>query len=816
MIPKTIEANLGLHPAHLEDLRKSGLNDTTIANAGIASVPPDMFFKKLGFNIPNLMSLYEIPYAKSFSRFKAFLNDGRTQYLQAKGTGNRLYIPPDVKPILNNAQIPLYITEGEKKSLKACQEGLYCIGLSGLWNWSNGNKELISDFDSIALEGRTVYITPDNDWLKPNRHGYRKNLKQAVYELAERLKAKGAKVYIVQLPQGDEKGLDDYLCKHTVEDFKKLPVKDMTSEKTKKPKRKRISQSDKLIQIASRFKLFHDDAKEAFAFIDNQATAIRSRVFKQRLAKELWLAEGKAPSAETLQQAINVIEAQAIFDGEPVRLFNRIGELEGKFFYDLADGRAVEVTPEGWIIKNSPILFRRYSHQQRQVEPKRGGDIEALFNFLNVSAEQRILTTVYLVCCLIPEIPKPLIYGYGDKGSGKTTASMTYKKLLDPSKIEVLITPRDYNEVVQILEHHAFIPLDNISSFPGWLSDLLSQACTGGGFQKRMLYTDTDAIIYKIKRAVLVNGINLLVNRPDLMDRTILLHMERIRPNMRRTEQELIVTFNEQRPYLLGAMFDALSEAMKIHQTLDFGSLPRMADFTVWGSAIAQALGYKIDEFLKAYDDNIKRQTVEIVSNNTLAQAVIQFMKDRDNWSGTVAEVYDELCRLVTVSREDRTFPKHSNKLRKHLERIKDNLRDYDIAFSMADFHTEKGVPITFTKLTTQGIANLSSGYSVSSELNKINELWAEDPLKIPEDPTKVSSGYNSLKNKGNEHPVDTEDKITILRGELKEAIYTQDEIKELEKLPKEDLLGIHRVKEVFENSKVNQTKLTKINQQEG
>ena len=218
----------------------------------------------------------------------------------------------------------------------------------------------------------------------------------------------------------------------------------------KTTKGRRVSQADKLITLTNRYKLFHDDAKEAFAFVDNAVIPVRSRAFRQRLAKELWLTEGKAPSTEALCQAINVIEARAIFDGELLELFNRVGEYGGRFYYDLADGRAIEVTPEGWTIKKPPILFKRYSHQQRQVEPKKGGDIGSLFNFLNVSKEeQKILTSVYLVACLIPEIPKPLIYGHGGKGSGKTTTSVTYKKLLDPSKIEVLITPKDYNEVIQ-------------------------------------------------------------------------------------------------------------------------------------------------------------------------------------------------------------------------------------------------------------------------------------------------------------------------------------------------------------------------------
>jgi hypothetical protein len=224
---------LSLHPDHLTDLRKSGLTDKTILEAGIKSVSPDLINKKIGYNIQRLISAYEIPYPDTdFYRYKVFYDEGirgKPKYLQRKNTGNRLYIPPEVRPLLSNPALHLCITEGEKKALKTAQEGLPCIALSGLWNWSNGTKELIPDFDLIALEGRTVYIIPDNDWLQPNKHGYRKNLKQAVYQLAERLKHRGAKVFIIELPQGKLKGLDDYLCNYTTEEFKALPVIEVKS-----------------------------------------------------------------------------------------------------------------------------------------------------------------------------------------------------------------------------------------------------------------------------------------------------------------------------------------------------------------------------------------------------------------------------------------------------------------------------------------------------------------------------------------------------------------------------------------------------------
>lgn len=223
-----ISQGLSLHPLHLEDLKRSGLSDETILRAGIRSVPPAEIRKLLGFDLKGLSSAYIIPYDKCFFRLRCFYDNEVEgfRYLQQKNSGNRLYIPPMLdEATLRSPDIPLYITEGEKKALKAVQEGLPCIAVAGLWNWCNGNRELIDDFDRLELKNRKIFMVPDNDWLLPNKHGYQKNLVQAVQRLALKLIERGAEVYLVELPKSEEKiGLDDYLCKHSLDEFLRLPT----------------------------------------------------------------------------------------------------------------------------------------------------------------------------------------------------------------------------------------------------------------------------------------------------------------------------------------------------------------------------------------------------------------------------------------------------------------------------------------------------------------------------------------------------------------------------------------------------------------
>ena len=84
--------------------------------------------------------------------------DGKpAKYLSPKSSPNRLYVPSGVETLFNDAAVPLYISEGEKKALKAAQEGLKCIAIAGVWCWkgkgSNGPSEPIPDLDLIKGRG---------------------------------------------------------------------------------------------------------------------------------------------------------------------------------------------------------------------------------------------------------------------------------------------------------------------------------------------------------------------------------------------------------------------------------------------------------------------------------------------------------------------------------------------------------------------------------------------------------------------------------------------------------------------------------------
>ncbi len=204
-----------LHPNHLADLRRSGLTDETIRALGLFSASPQDIPRFLsGWTLPDLQSALIFPYPgeDGFYRVKLFPpvkgRDGHTiRYYQPPGSGVKPYIPRAAAPVLSDPTVPLAWTEGEKKAARACQEGLPCLGLGGLWNWIEDGQP-IAGLDAMAHVERPETLYPDSDvWSRPE-------LLRAVYAFGKELEARGAKVSVAIIPpgrEGERRGLDDFL-----------------------------------------------------------------------------------------------------------------------------------------------------------------------------------------------------------------------------------------------------------------------------------------------------------------------------------------------------------------------------------------------------------------------------------------------------------------------------------------------------------------------------------------------------------------------------------------------------------------------------
>ena len=206
-LPSAVYASAGHHPEHLADLRRSGLTDETITRQKIRSVPPHMIEQLLGFDPRGVLSAYLIPFPDSHGgwmnhvRLKVFptitTDRGSIKYLQPRGSRVRLFFPLATLPAVVQGNAPLWLVEGEKKSLAVAQLGFPAVGFSGIEGWhARGSRGLLPDFDAIPFRGRLLEFVPDGD-VQTNP-----NVERGARRFAEALAARGARVRLVRLPVG--------------------------------------------------------------------------------------------------------------------------------------------------------------------------------------------------------------------------------------------------------------------------------------------------------------------------------------------------------------------------------------------------------------------------------------------------------------------------------------------------------------------------------------------------------------------------------------------------------------------------------------
>ncbi|MFH0969749.1 MAG: toprim domain-containing protein [Patescibacteria group bacterium] len=510
-------------------------------------------------------------------------------------------------------------------------------------------------------------------------------------------KIKDLAVHIITLPEdlGEKSDITGYFIrtKGSIEELLKLAQPfdgkeaDQEKEEDKKDNKQMAILRDNILNEDSIY-YFLDQFKEAYVRVKvgnhYEIMKCESDRFKRWLHKKYFEITNDSPSSENLKRFSELIISLATFGKEKRVLSVRIAQQDDAIWYDLGDDewRAVRIDKNGsgWkIVDNPPILFKRCV-QNEQVIPERNGNIKRLLNFVNIKdLKQQVLFLVNIIVDFFPHIIRPLSVYFGSQSSAKSTVSRMVKNIIDPAGTELLVLMGDQRELAQQLSHHYLLAFDNLSGLSGGISDILCKAVTGAGLTKRKLFSDEENIQFNFRRALILNGINLMVVRPDLLDRSLLFQFERIKDDEMKSDEQFLKEFDAEKGKLLGAIFDVMSKAMKIVPTIKLSKLPRMADFTRYGCAVAEVLGYGKELFLDAYEENRKIQNKKAVEENPIAAAISIWMEQLvfDSWEGTATELLRELQKTAEnegIDTKSRKWPKDASALSRRINEVKVNL----------------------------------------------------------------------------------------------------------------------------------------------
>jgi hypothetical protein len=667
--------------------------------------------------------------------FRFYHKEGRKRQ-SSRGKEKVLYNLPGV---LKSKSVLL--VEGEAKADLLSSWALTATSLD------SGSKSKLTKEMIQHLAGKSIAILPDNDGPGADYAAY----------LATTLHGKAESLKIVSLPglrdkedivqwaavEGNDRGKLLSLIRgapeFTPDQAKETPGAGPPAKTMKRRRRsgddgedrpERVTQNEIILNLMEGLPLLVDDTRTAWTFIDGKTVPVESQEMSDWLMLKYFRMTCKAPSCEALSGAVKVMAAKARIEGEMITLFNRVAKVGDEFRYDLGNGRTVRISAAKWDLIDPQPIFQRWPHQQPQPEPLRNGNPWNFFKYCHIPEENLLLTITTLITSFVPGIAHPLLHVTGPQGSGKSCFCRLVKRLVDPSAAELqIMQPAKEQDFFLTLYQNYLLAFDNLSDLSGRVSDLLCGAATGITVSQRVLYSNVDLQLLRLKNIVILNGITPLIHRADLLDRTITINLGRIPPEKRCEEREIMEDFDRDLPGILGGVFDVLCKAASIYPKVKLDSLPRLADFARWGYSVAEALGGLGETFLNDYTANGTMQNEEVLGQNTLANSLIAEMDGKDEWDTTVKVAWSTLLEKAKPPHGDKTFPAKPQDLNRHLERLRVSLGEMGITFEKGR-RTVHGVAIVFYKGDKDSWSSLASSSShVHSHVHQPNLVESQHDL---------------------------------------------------------------------------------------
>jgi len=495
---------------------------------------------------------------------------------------------------------------------------------------------------------------------------------------------------------------------------------------------KRPSQADVLIKLMKEHtdEIFTNETGETFAMFKVkgvlQTHLVRGSIFKSFLTGLYYQSTEKAPSSEAIRQTVGVAESIALFEGTTRTTYLRCANMGECVVYDLAvaDWQSIIITADGWKITDTPVGMIRAANTSPQVRPEHGGDIDLLRPFLNTrSAEAFILVVVWLAYCIMcPGLPKPLIEVHGSKGSGKSTFQRILRKILDPAAAELSSMPVTKEAIALQADRNYCLAYDNISKISNEQSDFLCTIATGGALSKRKLYTDNEEVILRFCRPVILSGINSVAERSDLLDRSLMIELERIPQTARRSERKFWADFEKAKPKILGALFDAIVVALKMPD-IDLPELERMADFSELGYKLAVALGFGGETFMAALSSNAEKTLDGALKASPVAICLMDMLENEHSFDGSSSELHERLNKVAYKLRLGRIFPQSTTALTKAIRPIITDLQAIGV---IIEEDRNKHLNKTFYHIERKIMPNSASLASQASQSNNSGDLVCE------------------------------------------------------------------------------------------
>ena len=375
---------------------------------------------------------------------------------------------------------------------------------------------------------------------------------------------------------------------------------------------------------------------------------------------------------------------------------------ENAVFYDMCnDKEVVKVTATGITLVEKPLgMFVQQKGDKPQIMYKATPAEELpklLGRIAKLSSNNLIILSTFLCACFLGNcFPTPMLLVTGPQGSSKSTLTRFIQSIVHPQVTGLLSLLEKKDDIAIALSRRLLTCFDNATGVKPEISDMLCTAITKGTYQKRELYTTRDECLIEYTSIIVINGIDVISRRTDLMERCIMLEMSPIKPEERKTEKELQALFEKLLPSILGAIFNSIQKALAMDE-IELPTLSRMADFESWSARFSVAMGYTPEQYQEALQYNLKNLVDAVSFGNPTIFAVVEMMRGKCEYTSSVQNFY-HVCDATTTekltSSEKSVFPKSPAAFSRSLSGMTKNLQSFGISFDIKNVGPNKEITL--------------------------------------------------------------------------------------------------------------------------
>jgi hypothetical protein len=392
-------------------------------------------------------------------------------------------------------------------------------------------------------------------------------------------------------------------------------------------------------------------------------------------------------SDKTVKTVLRLVRAQ-VARAEPIEVSLRVAKRgEDTIYHDLGhrdSDRAVRITPSGWrVVRRPNVVFYRTARTRPLPRPSAsGGDLDALWDFVNVPADQRPVLLGTLVSNLDPRIPQPIRVFSGEYGTGKTFAARRTSELIDPLNITDWDPPRSDRDWYAAAAQAWLVPLDEVKGVKTDFGRLLNKAVTGGGHVSRELFKDARGKGMQLQRAISITTTGLISVADDVASRMVQFNLSSLQTM--RDPEALEQEWEAVWPKVLAGLYDLTAEVLAVlpevseadvrrertsrHRTRFVGFLRRL-------EAIDRILGTDGSAY---YQDSVARLSEDVLAGNSVTAALVALVARK---GGQVEMTARGLLLAIRPAGGDVRFPDSPEKMSAVLAQNAEHLRRAGFAY---------------------------------------------------------------------------------------------------------------------------------------